>query len=112
MLYFESSIRRILDVNKAPTPIGKIKSILLASKEIVNEIARFYEGRGREPPNLDPDTITSILMYIIVQSGYPELIVDIQLIEDFSTRNCMSCVSGYYINVIKACFEMIAESNG
>ncbi len=48
-------------------------------------------------------------MYIIVRSNYPELIIDIQLIEDFSTRNCMSCVSGYYINVIKECFEMIGE---
>ena len=75
----------------------------------MTEIAKFYEGRGREPPNLDPDSITSIIMYIIVRSNYPELIIDIQLIVDFSTRNCMSCVSGYYINVIKACFEMIGE---
>jgi hypothetical protein len=49
-------------------------------------------------------------MYIIVQSGYPELIVDIEMIEDFSTRNCMNSVSGYYLNVIKACFEMIREA--
>jgi hypothetical protein len=83
---------------------------MLASKEIVIEINHFYEGQGREPPNLDPDSITSIMMYIIVQSGYAELIVDIEMIEDFSTRNCMSCVSGYYINVIKACFEMIREA--
>lgn len=48
------------------------------------------------------------MMYIIVQTNFPELVVDIQIIEDFSTRNCMNCVSGYYLQVIKACFEMIS----
>jgi hypothetical protein len=47
------------------------------------------------------------MMYIVVHSNYPELLVDIEIIENFSSRNCMNCVSGYYINVIKASFEII-----
>lgn len=51
------------------------------------------------------------MMYLLVQADCPELLVDIQVVENFSSRNCMNCVSGYYVNVMRAAFEMIARAD-
>lgn len=100
----------MVDVSRDPIPIGKVKCINLASRKMVTELNEFYERNGQEAPNLDPDNVTSIMMYAIVQSNNPELIVDVTIAENFSSRNCLNCVSGYYMNIMKACFEMIEQA--
>jgi hypothetical protein len=42
-VFYKNSTKRLLDISKANTPIGKVKTILLASKEIVSDLNTFYQ---------------------------------------------------------------------
>ena len=51
------------------TPVTKLKTIISISKEITKDIQRYYQSIGQEAPELDPDNLSSIVMYLLVKNG-------------------------------------------
>ena len=64
-----------------------------------------------EVPDLDPDNLTAIVIYLIVANKNPLLFEELKIIEYFTTTNTMNCISGYYLNMFNAAIEMVVELN-
>ena len=47
------------------SPVTKLKLIVKIAKEIMREIQRHYSSRKVEPPEMDPDSLMTIIMYIV-----------------------------------------------
>ncbi len=58
-------------------------------------------------PEIDPDNLTGIIMYLIVKVNKPELYQELKIAEYFTTSNCLTCISGYYLNTFTAGIEAL-----
>lgn len=61
----------------------------------------------KEVPELDPDNLTGIIMYLICKVNRPDLYEELKIAEYFTTGNCLTCISGYYLNVFNAAIETL-----
>ena len=98
-------------MNEAISPISKLKTIIGIAKKIQEEINDFYVkdlqmGKG-QVPELDPDNLTAIVIYLIVANNNAKLFEELKMIEYFTTTNTLNCISGYYLNVFIAAIEMV-----
>lgn len=89
------------------TPITKLKFIMAISKEIMAEINRFYKKENLPSPDLDPDSIMSIIIYIIARANNPLILEEMKMVEYFTTTNCMNSISGFYLQTFNAAIESI-----
>lgn len=65
-------------------------------------------GLGEEEiPELDPDNLTAIIIYLIVANNNPALFEELKMVEYFTTTNTLNCISGYYLNMFIAAIEMV-----
>jgi hypothetical protein len=48
-------------------------------------------------------------MYLIVKANRVELYEELKVAELFTTGNCLTCISGYYLNVFNASIESLLE---
>lgn len=51
------------------SPVTKLKTIIAVSKRIMKDIEQYYTKNGKELPELDPDNLSSIVMYLLVKTG-------------------------------------------
>lgn len=100
-------MKLVNELCKCGTPITKLKTIINISKEITKEIHAYYEGQEKESPELDPDNLSSIIIYLIVKNGSKDIYEELKIVEHFTTSNCLNCISGYYLNVFIASIESI-----
>ena len=58
-------------------------------------------------PELDPDNLSSIIMYLLIRNEDPKIFEELLIVESFTTTNCLTCISGYYLNVFMAAIESL-----
>jgi hypothetical protein len=75
----------------------------------MKDIKDFYESCRREVPEIDPDNLCAIVMYLLVQNGRKEVYEELKIVENFTTSNCLNCISGYYLNVFLAASESLIK---
>lgn len=50
-------------------------------------------------------------MYLVAKCNRVELFEELKMVEYFTTSNCLTCISGYYLNTFNAAIEMILSMN-
>jgi hypothetical protein len=60
-------LKLVSELCKDGAPITKLKTIVNISKEIIKDIQDYYHNQ--EAPDLDPDNLSSIVMYLLVRNG-------------------------------------------
>lgn len=51
---------------------------------------------------MDPDNLSSIVIYLLVKNGDKNIYQELKVVECFTTTNCLNCISGYYLNCFVA----------
>ena len=64
----------------------------------MSEIYEYYDAHMKKEsiPELDPDNLTSIIMYLICRTNKPQILEELKVVEYFTTTNCLNCISGFY----------------
>lgn len=70
---YAESLKLVDHLSHNGGPITKLKTIIGISKQIIKEIGDYYDHRRREPPEMDPDNLNSIVMYLLVKNGRKEV---------------------------------------
>ena len=63
--------------------------------------------RHKQSPQIDPDNLNSLILSIIVKSEYVNIPIDLEIIRNYSIRNRLNCISGYYLDMLCAPVELI-----
>ena len=61
------------ELSQSNSPITKLKTIISISKQIGKDIQKYYSVKGKEVPDLDPDNLSSIVMYLLIRNGDPKI---------------------------------------
>ena len=56
---------------------------------------------------MDPDSLMSIIIYIIVKANDSRIFEELKLVEHFTTTNTLHSISGFYLSSFNAAIETI-----
>ena len=107
---YEKSISLLRQLRSQKSPIHKLKIIMKVVDSITNSIETFYrEMNQRVPQNLTGEQNFAIFCYILIKSGLKNVLAHCRMIQNFSTCNDMSSISGYYTTTLEICYRHIAN---
>ncbi|MDR3549098.1 MAG: hypothetical protein P4M11_12710 [Candidatus Pacebacteria bacterium] len=107
------SIEALLKLRETDAPNSKLKQLLRVSKTILKEIDEFWDGYEvkREKLIMDPDSLLSLFIYVIIKAEYAELLIDLKLIETFITEADKSSTKGYYLVTLTIAVDWIKSQS-
>jgi len=100
-------LKLVGELSQSGSPVTELKTIIAISKQIIKDIEKYYSLQKKDIPDLDPDNLSSIVMYLLCRSGNVRIFKELKIVESFTTTNCLNCISGYYLNVFVAALESI-----
>lgn len=88
-LPFSKSIIYFKEINKVHSIIKKLEIMINLREIILQEIDSFWKGIpiNQKKRYVDADNLLSIFIYLIVKSQIADMIIDIEIIEDFINRS-------------------------
>eukprot|EP01022_Parablepharisma_sp_SALTPOND_P017309 TRINITY_DN2735_c0_g1_i1.p2 TRINITY_DN2735_c0_g1~~TRINITY_DN2735_c0_g1_i1.p2 ORF type:complete len:433 (+),score=54.44 TRINITY_DN2735_c0_g1_i1:3857-5155(+) len=109
----EKSIEAFAKIREINSPNLKLKQLLKVTKKIIKEIDEFWEAYEvkREKLIMDPDSLLSLLIYVIVKSQYSEIYIDHKFLELFITEADKGSTKGYYLVTLGVALDWILEQN-
>jgi len=66
---YEQSLKLVNQLCNSGSPVTKLKIIIAVSKQIMKDIEEYYIQKGKEIPELDPDNLSSIIMYLLARTN-------------------------------------------
>ena len=66
---YSKSVKLMSELRNAISPITKLKTVVGVAKSLLNEVHGYYKMLGRETPEMDPDNLSSIVMWLLVEEG-------------------------------------------
>jgi len=116
--YFKSIIY-FKEINKVHSIIQKLEIMINLREIILLEIDSFWKGIpiNQKKRYVDADNLLSIFIYLIVKSQIADLIVDIEIIEDFINRSLKLSRKGkiyinigYFFSLVQSSFEYLLNT--
>ncbi len=100
------ALRKLKDIAR---PNRKLGQLLRSGKSLLAEVDRFWSGFEVKSDKLimDPDTQLSLFIYVIVNSEYAEILVDLKFIDLFITEADKSSTKGYYLVTLTIAVDWI-----
>jgi len=107
---YEKSISILKQLRNQKSPIHKLKIIMKVVDSITNSIDTFYKEMNQKAPhNLTGEQNFAVFCYILVKSGLKNVLAHCRIIQNFSTCNDMSSISGYYTTTLEICYRHVAN---
>lgn len=107
---YEKSISILKQLRNQKSPIHKLKIIMKVVDSITNTIESFYrEMNQKAPQNLTGEQNFAVFCYILVKSGLKNVLAHCRIVQNFSTCNDMSSISGYYTTTLEICYRHVAN---
>lgn len=104
--YYDAA-RVFYNVKHIVSPFQKMLLIALISEEIEKCVDEFYEElfsliEIKDFQGIDPDQLMGIFLYLLIRANNPEILVDLKIIDDFTTDKAKGALTGYYFSTLSA----------
>ncbi len=103
---YSNVISKLKEINEEKVPFLKMVLLANLSHEIENEVNNFWEGiiefLDIEELCMDSDTLMCVFIYATVKSNFPEILIHLRFINDFTTYLSKNAMTGYYYSTIEA----------
>lgn len=103
---YSNVISKLKEINEEKVPFLKMVLLANLSHEIENEVNNFWEGIIEfleiEELCMDSDTLMCVFIYATVKSNFPEILIHLRFINDFTTYLSKNAMTGYYYSTIEA----------
>ena len=83
----------------------------ISTKVIPKEVGRFWR-KVPMPKNklfIDADTLLGIFTYLVINSQNPKLLVDVTIVEEFTTRNIQMTNRAYYLTALHSGLQWVED---
>lgn len=112
-LILQESITTFNKIKEIYAPMEKCKQLLKVTKTLIKEIDEFWENCdiNHEKLIMDPDSLLSLLIYVVSKSQYSEIIIDHKLMEIFITEADKTSIKGYYLVTLGIAIDWILQQN-
>ena len=96
-------------------PIEKMMLVASISSEITECVNHFWKGMDRyitsQYLNINADELMSLFIYAIVQAQFPEILIHMKIISEFTSKTTKGTMIGYYNTTMEAAIEYIQKGN-
>ena len=110
---YSKAIDYLNKLKKINTPYEKMLIIGNISLEITSCINEYWKNLDniitKSLLRIDADELMSIFIYIIIKSQYPELLIHIKIIKEFTTCITKNTMMGYYYVTLDASIMYILD---
>ena len=83
----------------------------ISTKVIPKEVGRFWR-KVPLPKNklfIDADNLLGIFTYLVINSQNPKLLVDVTIVEEFTTRNIQMTNRAYYLTALHSGLQWVED---
>lgn len=112
---YESVISILNNIKTNPKPFEKLLLLASMGSEIPECVNEFWKQMETHIPqhflSINSDDLLSIIIYVIVKSQFPEIIIHNEIINSFTTDNTKSSMVGYYFITVQTAIEYINNYN-
>ena len=112
---YYSAIKLMKSIKKYKTPFEKLIVIAAISDQITECVSLFWKGMEdyyeKDFLFIDADGITSIFLYIIIQSQMPEIVLFCKIINNFTTKFTKGFSIAYNYTLLTASIDSINDIN-
>ena len=111
-LHFQNSILLFRQINDNDSIIRKIDIMYQLRASILNEIDNFWIGIPLKPKykSVDADNLLSIFIYLMIKSQIDNLIIDLDIIDDFTNRVLKLSRKGYFFSLFQSSVDYLIEN--
>lgn len=111
---FDTAIKILKGIKSNSVPFEKMMLIASVGTEITNCINEYWKGMEHfiKPTylHIDADQLMNLFIYILIKAQFPEILVHLQIISDFTTKSIKNTVLGYYSTTVQAAVNFIQSS--
>lgn len=106
---FTKSILLFRQINENDSIIKKIDIMYQLRASILGEIDEFWEGIPLKAKykSVDADNLLSIFIYLMIKSQMDNLVIDLEIIDDFTNRNLKLSRKGYFFSLFQSSIEYL-----
>ena len=108
-------INKLPRIQEIENPILKLEFLFqLFTNDLVEELHEFWEdvpSVSKKQLYIDPDDLRAVIIYILIQSKCSKMLVDMLIIDEFSSESIKMTNRAYYQTVLYSAFEYIEEMN-
>ena len=118
-LPFSKSLIYFREINRTDSIIKKLEIMYNLRDVILSEIDEFWQEYPIQQKKryIDADNLLSIFIYLVIKSQLADLIVDIEIIEDFinkslklSRKGIFLLYLGYFFSLVQSSFEYLLNT--
>lgn len=112
---YNTVFKIVRSIAKNKIPIEKMMLVASISSEITECVNHFWKGMDRyitsQYLNINPDELMSLFIYVIVQAQFPEILIHMKIISEFTSKTTKATMIGYYNTTMEAAIEFIQKGN-
>jgi len=108
---FDETLIMLRKLNDCNSMLKRIDLMYLLRSSIFKEIDKFWYNipLKMKYKSVDADNLLSIFIYLIVKSQMTNLIIDIEIIDCFLSKNIKLSKKGYFFSIFQSSIEYIVE---
>jgi hypothetical protein len=109
---YTNSIQFLRKLSEADSILKKIDLMYKLRSSIFNEIDEFWKSIPikRKYKFVDADNLLSIFIYLVIKSQMNSLIIDIEIIDDFTNRSMKLSRRGYFFSLFQSSIEYLISN--
>ena len=109
---FSETLALLRKLNDCNSILERIDLMFMLRASILSEIDKFWEKipLKMKHRSVDADNLLSIFIYIIIKSQITNLIIDIEIIDSFISKNIKLSRKGYYFSIFQSSIDYIISN--
>jgi len=109
---FDETLLLLRKLGDCTSMLQRIDLMFMLRSTILNEIDNFWINvpLKMKYKSVDADNLLSIFIYLIIKSQMTNLIIDIDIIDSFLSRNIKLSRKGYFFSLFQSSIEYIIEN--
>ena len=112
---YNTVFKIIRSIAKNRIPIEKMMLIASISSEITECVNHFWRGFDKyispQYLNINADELMSLFIYALVQSQFPEIIIHLKIIDEFTSKTTKETMIAYYTTTMEAAIDFILRED-
>jgi len=109
---FSKSLIYLSEINRSETIMQKVDVLCNLRNFILDEIDEFWKHFPFQQKKMfvDADNLLSIFIYLIIKSQLSDMIVDIEIIDDFTNKSLKLSRKGYLFSLVQSSLEYLLNT--
>lgn len=112
---YNTVFKIIRSLAKNRIPIEKMMLIASISSEITECVNHFWRGFDKfispQYLNINADDLMSLFIYALVQAQFPEIIIHLKIIDEFTSKTTKGTMIAYYTTTMEAAVDFILRED-